>query len=137
MLVPAAADELLPVTRQALAGQGGPPPADIYFGLNQATLNPAARAVLGRVARELTTTYPDAVVTILGFADPLGNAVRNARLSADRAQAAKALLVADGVAAARISAAGYGTDLAAAPSQSDGAQPLDRRAVVIIDPEEA
>ena len=134
VLVPAAADELVQVTRQALAGQADPPPTDIYFGLNQASLKPAARVILRRVALELTTTYPSAVVTILGFADPLGSAVRNAHLSADRAQAVKALLVAQGVAASRISAVGYGTDLPAAPSQPDGAQPLDRRAIVIIDP---
>ena len=83
---------------------------------------------------ELTTTYPDAAITILGFADPLGSAARNAHLSADRAQAVKAFLVAEGVAASRISAAGYGTDLPAAPSQPDGAQPLDRRVIVIINP---
>ena len=134
VLVPAAADELIQVTRQALAGQAGPPPTDLYFGLNQASLDPAARVTLRRVARELTTTYPDAVVTILGFADPLGSAVRNAQLSVGRAQAGKAFLVAQGVAAYRIFAAGYGTDLPAAPSQSGGAQPLDRRAIVIIDP---
>lgn len=136
VLVPSAADELIQVTQQGLAGQVGPAPVDVYFGLNQASLEPAARTVLRRVAAELTTTYPDAVVTILGFADPLGNAVRNAHLSADRALAVKAFLVGSGVAATRVSAAGYGTDLPAAPSQADGVQPLDRRAIVVIDPVE-
>ena len=134
VLVPATADELVQVTRQALAGQASPPPTNVYFGLNQASLQPAARAILRRVALELTTTYSDAAITILGFADPLGNAPHNAHLSAGRARAVEAFLVARGVAASRISAIGYGTDLPAAPSQPDGAQPLDRRAIVIIDP---
>ena len=134
VLVPAAADKLVPVTRQGLAGQAGPAPADIYFNLNQASLDSAVRATLRRVAVALATIYPDAVVTILGFADPLGSPVRNAHLSAERARAVKAFLVRNGVAASRISAVGYGTDLPAAPSQPDGAQSLDRRAIVIIDP---
>lgn len=135
VLVPAAEDELDHVTQQGLAGQVGPAPADVYFGLNQAGLQPAARTVLRHVAAELNTVYKGAVVTVLGFADPLGPPARNAHLSTDRALAVRAFLVDDcGVAAARISAAGYGTDLPAAPSQADGAQPLDRRAIVVIDP---
>ena len=134
VLVPAASGELAQVTSQGLAGLAGSAPAAVYFGLNRASLGPAARTVLRRVAVELTTTYPGAVVTILGFADPLGSKSRNALLATARALAAKSFLVGSGVAAARISAAGYGTDLPAAPSQADGAQPLDRRAVVIIDP---
>lgn len=133
VLVPAAAGEVAPVIRQGLAGHAGPAPAVVYFGLNQASLQPAARTVLRQVAAELTTTYPDAVATVLGFADPLGNPARNALLSADRALAVEAFLVDHGVAAARLSAAGYGTDLPAAPSQAGGAQPLDRRAIVVID----
>ena len=134
VLVPAAANELAQVTRQGLAGHAGPAPADVYFGLNQASLQPAARNTLRHVAIELTTTYRSAVVTILGFADPLGSPARNAVLSADRAQACEAFLVSHGIATARIYAAGYGTDLPAAPTQANGAQPLDRRAIVVIDP---
>ena len=59
VLVPAAEDELIQVTQQGLAGQVGPAPADVYFGLNQASLQPAARTVLRHVAAELTTIYPE------------------------------------------------------------------------------
>jgi outer membrane protein OmpA-like peptidoglycan-associated protein len=134
VLVPAAAGELAAVTQQALQGRDGPAPTTVYFGLNQASLQPAARAILRRVAAELTTAYPRAMASILGFADPLGSPERNAILSAERAMAVEAFLISHGVAAARLSAAGYGTDLPAAASQSDGAQSLDRRAVVVIDP---
>ena len=134
VLVPAAADELAQVTRQGLAGQVSPAPAQIYFALNQASLQPAARNTLRHVAIALTTVYPDATATILGFADPLGSPTRNAVLSVDRALAVKAFLIDHGIAAERISAAGYATDLPAAPTQAHGAQPLDRRAIVVIDP---
>ena len=134
VLVPAASGELASVTRQALAGQAGPAPAEVYFALDQATLQPAARTTLRHVVIELTTTYPGAALTILGFADPLGPPARNAILSADRALACEAFLIREGIAPARIFAAGYGTDLPTAPSQANGAQPLDRRAIIIINP---
>ena len=134
VLVPAAEGELTAVTEQGLAGQQAPAPVDVHFGLNQASLQPAARTLLARIAVELTTTYPTAVVTILGFADPLGTSGRNIALSTERALACKAFLIHDGVAAARIFATGYGTDLPAAPSEANGTQPLDRRAIIVIDP---
>jgi outer membrane protein OmpA-like peptidoglycan-associated protein len=134
VLVPAADGDLITVTREALRGQDGPVPAVVHFGLNQASLQPAARAVLRGVAAELNTSCPGAVASILGFADPLGSPARNAVLAAARAAAVQGFLVSQGVAATRLSAAGYGTDLPAAPSQPDGAQSLDRRAVVVIDP---
>jgi outer membrane protein OmpA-like peptidoglycan-associated protein len=134
VLVPAASDELVSVTRQGLAGQAGPALVDVYFGLDQVTLRPTARATLRHIATELGTIYPGAAVTILGFADPLGSPARNAALSADRALACEAFLVGQGIAASQISAVGYGTDLPAAPSQAAGTQPLDRRAIIIINP---
>jgi outer membrane protein OmpA-like peptidoglycan-associated protein len=134
VLAPAATDELAQVVRQGLDGATGPAPVPVQFGLNQATLRPPARALLRKVAIELTTVYPQAAVSVLGFSDPLGSQARNAVLATERSMATKAFLVSHGVAAARISAAGYGTDLPAAPSQPDGAQSLDRRAVVLVDP---
>ena len=52
------------------------------FALNQAALAPYARFLLHGVAAELTTAYPEAAFSILGFADPLGTRARNAVLSA-------------------------------------------------------
>jgi outer membrane protein OmpA-like peptidoglycan-associated protein len=134
VLVPAAASQLAQVTGQDLAGQSAPAAADVYFGLNQSSLVPAAQLTLRGVARELTTSYPGATVTVLGLADPLGGAENNAHLSANRALAAEKYLIAQGVAPARITAAGYGNDLPAAPSQPDGGQPLDRRVIIVINP---
>lgn len=104
------------------------------FALNQAALAPYARFLLHGVAAELTTAYPEAAFSILGFADPLGTRARNAVLSAERAKAVKAFLVDQGVAAARTSAVGCGTDFPGAPSQADGARALGRRPVTIIEP---
>lgn len=134
VLSPATQSELAPVIAQGLDGQPGRTPAEVRFALNEATLSPAARAGLDRLAAWLTTQCQGAQLTILGFADPLGSPVRNAQLAQERAMITMAYLAARGVSSARMFAAGYGTSLPAAPSNAQGAQPLDRRAVIVIDP---
>jgi OmpA-OmpF porin, OOP family len=106
----------------------------VDFALNRAALSPAARARLSRLAAWLSSACPSAPVTILGFADPLGTRARNIELAQQRALATMAYLARRGVSPARMSAAGYGTGLPAAPSNPSGAQPLDRRAVIVTNP---
>jgi outer membrane protein OmpA-like peptidoglycan-associated protein len=134
VLSPGAQDELAPVITEGLSGERGPAPAHVDFALNRAALSPAARARLGRLAAWLSSACPRAPVTILGFADPLGSRVRNGELARQRALTTMAYLARRGISPARMSAAGYGTGLPAAPSNSHGAQPLDRRAVIVTNP---
>ncbi len=134
VLSPATQSELASVIAQGLGGEHGPAPAEVRFALNEATLSPAARAGLDRLAAWLTTRCQGAALTILGFADPLGSTARNVRLAQQQAMITMAYLAGRGVSSARMSAAGYGTSLPAAPSNAQGAQPLDRRAVIVIDP---
>jgi outer membrane protein OmpA-like peptidoglycan-associated protein len=134
VLSPATQSELAPVMAQGLDGERGPAPAEVRFALNDATLSPAAKAELNRVAGWLTARCQDAPLTILGFADPLGSPARNIQLAQQRAMITMAYLAGRGVNSARMFAAGYGTILPAAPSNAQGAQPLDRRAVIVIDP---
>ena len=134
VLSPATESELAPVIAQGLDGERGPVPAVVRFALNQATLSPAAKAGLSRLAAWLTTRCQDAPLTILGFADPLGSPARNIQLAQQRAMATMAYLAGHGVSPEQMSAAGYGTSLPAAPSNAQGVQPLDRRAVIVIDP---
>jgi outer membrane protein OmpA-like peptidoglycan-associated protein len=134
VLSPATQDELAPVIAQGLDGERGPAPAEVRFALNQATLSPAAKATLNRLAAWLTPRCQDAPLTILGFADPLGSPARNLQLAQQRAMIAMAYLAGRGVSSARMFAAGYGTSLPVAPSNAQGAQPLDRRVVIVIDP---
>jgi outer membrane protein OmpA-like peptidoglycan-associated protein len=134
VLSPGTENELAPVIAQGLNGETGPVPAQVRFALNQATLGLDAKAKLGRLATWLISACPSAPVTILGFADPLGSPARNARLAQQRAMSAMAYLANHGVPPARMFAAGYGTGLPAAPSNSQGVQPLDRRAVIVTNP---
>lgn len=135
VLSPGTQNELVPVIAQGLNGETGPAPAEVRFPLNQATLSPAAKAQLDRLATWLISSCPSAPVTILGFADPLGSPARNAQLAQQRAMTTMAFLAGRGVNPARLSAAGYGTGLPAAPDDSQGVQPLDRRAVIITNPD--
>jgi len=134
VLSPATQGELAPVIAQGLDGERGPATTEVRFALNEATLGPASRAGLDRLAAWLTTRCQHAPLTILGFADPLGSPARNSQLAQRRAMITMAYLASRGVSSARMFAAGYGTSLPAAPSNAQGAQPLDRRAVIVIDP---
>jgi outer membrane protein OmpA-like peptidoglycan-associated protein len=134
VLSPGTQNELAPVIARGLNGETGPAPAQVHFALDQAALSPAAEARLDRLATWLTSACPSAPVTILGFADPLGSPSRNARLAQQRAMITMAYLAGRGVTPARMFAAGYGTGLPAAPSNSQGIQPRDRRAVIVINP---
>jgi outer membrane protein OmpA-like peptidoglycan-associated protein len=132
--VPAAASELATITRHALHGQGAPAPATVRFPPNQAHLGPAALAELNRLASELTRTYPNAQASILAFGDQHGIPGHQELISVQRAMAVRAFLEAHGVAASRLFAAGYGTDLADPRSGPAGTPAPDRSAIVIIDP---
>jgi outer membrane protein OmpA-like peptidoglycan-associated protein len=134
VLSPGTQTELAPVIAQGLKGESGPALAEVRFGLNQATLSPAAKARLDGLATWLTSACPSAPVTILGFADPLGSPARNAQLAQQRAMTTMAYLAGRGVTPARMFAAGYGTGLPAAASNFRGIQPLDRRAVIVTNP---
>jgi len=134
VLVPGAIAELRPVVARALSGHAGPAPQTIRFGLNSARLDGRARSELTALASELLTAYRGAPATALGFADPIGGYRHNLRLSFLRALAVRHFLIAHGVAASRLFAVGYGPSLPVAPTAPDGAQPLDRRVVVVIDP---
>jgi outer membrane protein OmpA-like peptidoglycan-associated protein len=134
VLSPGTGSELGAVIAQGLDGQAGPAPTVVHFALNQSNLDAAARATLSRLAAVLTRACPDAPATILGFADPVGSSTRNGQLATERASNTMEFLVSQHVAVGRLFATGYGTGLPAAPSNGEGVQPLDRRAVVVIDP---
>jgi len=102
--------------------------------LGESKTSPAAKASLDGLATWLTSSCPSAPVTILGFADPLGSPARNAQLAQQRAMTTMAYLAGRGVTLARMFTAGYGTGLPTAPSNPQGVQPLDRRAVIVTNP---
>jgi outer membrane protein OmpA-like peptidoglycan-associated protein len=71
--------------------------------------------------------YPNAHVQLVGHTDNTGTAEANQALSSDRASAVKAMLVSQGVAADRISTAGFGQDRPIASNDSEAGRAQNRR----------
>jgi outer membrane protein OmpA-like peptidoglycan-associated protein len=78
-------------------------PSGIHFALNRNDLSPTSRNVIKRIAAVLVK-YPNVRVELEGHTDSRGSAEYNLALSKRRADAVKDGLVAQGVAAGRISA---------------------------------
>ena len=96
----------------------------IYFGFDKSDLSGESRATLDEVAR-FSQENPDYQVELAGYADRLGTAEYNRKLSERRALAAKDYLVQRGVAAQNIQTAWYGSELA--EGQTEDERQRDRR----------
>jgi OmpA-OmpF porin, OOP family len=71
--------------------------------------------------------YPNAHVTLTGHTDNTGDVDANQRLSVDRANAVKAMLVSGGVPSGRISTAGYGQSRPITGNDTDEGRTRNRR----------
>lgn len=133
----AVTDSRLPVVVNAgLTGMAGIPItlARIRYRAAQYRLPRSGASSLRHVLRLLTVTYPAATASINGYADSVAVPGGNLKLSWRRAQAVLAWLVDHCVAANRLQAIGHGADDPVAPN-GPGGQPLNRRVVLIISPE--
>jgi len=133
ILTPATGGQLIPVVEQGLDGAVTDTVTSVLFGLGRYQLQAAALRQLRRLLHLLTVEYPDATVSINGYADSLPALGGNLLLSQRRGQAVAQWLIAHGVAAGRLQAFGYGDSDPVAPESSSG-QPLNRRVVVVINP---
>ncbi len=68
----------------------------VHFAFNQDTLRTEDKPVLEQFGKVVKQYYPDALVTVEGFADPAGSASYNLRLGKKRAEAVKAYLLSQG-----------------------------------------
>src|ERR1039458_3238139 len=119
LLNPATDGQLAQVVREGLDGAITVTLSNVLFPLGQYHLEARARPQLLRLLHLLTMTYPHAVASIDGYTDDLPAPGGNLLLSQSRAHAVQQWLIAHGVAASRLQAAGYGD-----------ADPRPRRAAV-------
>ncbi|GAA4039530.1 OmpA family protein [Hymenobacter glaciei] len=99
---------------------------NIFFDSGKATLRPESTAELERLQKLLTET-PSLKLEMAGHTDDVGEAAKNQDLSQRRAQAVVAYLTQHGIAAARLSAAGYGETQPVAANTTKLGRQLNRR----------
>jgi outer membrane protein OmpA-like peptidoglycan-associated protein len=114
--------------RTAELKPGGPPPKEctievygVNFDFNKSVLRPDSEPVL-RAVLQLFTASPSFRAEVGGHTDNVGTPDYNMKLSAARAAAVKAWLVAHGVASTRVTSRGYGDTRPLVPNDTS----LDR-----------
>ncbi len=104
----------------------------IFFEFNSATLRPDARTLLDKVGAALAsdelTTFQ---FSVEGHTDSVGSESYNSSLSAQRAEAVKAYLIANGVPPERIKTMGHGEAAPVADNESDSGRQRNRRVELI------
>jgi peptidoglycan-associated lipoprotein len=107
----------------------------VHFEFNESTVRDADRPVLEKIAAVLQRHYPDAAVTIEGFADPAGSQRYNEELSQRRAEAVLAQLQQYGIGGPNINAVGYGETRLVVPGAWGGAPgaEMNRRVVFAVE----
>jgi outer membrane protein OmpA-like peptidoglycan-associated protein len=104
---------------------------EVTFDFGTAALTPQGRAAVSALATSLVA-HPNAVVMLEGHTDGVGNADTNKKLSLDRAQAVKDVLVSRGVQADHLQVAGKGDDEPVASNATDEGRARNRRLAVIV-----
>lgn len=98
----------------------------VTFEVGSAVLTAAALRVLDRVAASLIAS-PDLRVRVSGHTDSTGPRAFNVKLSQDRAESVRRYLIAQGVAADRLVAVGYGPDRPVADNSTAASRAMNRR----------
>lgn len=104
---------------------------DILFDSGQATLKPAAREKLARLAG-LCLAYPGLQLEAEGHTDNVGGEEFNIRLSQRRAEAVRAYLIDQGIPPGKISASGMGMSLPIASNDTPQGRQRNRRVELIV-----
>jgi peptidoglycan-associated lipoprotein len=103
----------------------------VFFDTDRSNIRADQRTVLERQGGWLGR-YPQVQVTVEGHADERGTREYNLALGQRRANSARDVLVASGVAPARISTISYGKDRPAALGSDEQAWAQNRRAVTVV-----
>lgn len=104
----------------------------IPFATGSATLGEGAAAILDQVAAALTQ-YGSVRVVVEGHTDNTGDAAANQQLSEQRAQSVMRYLTEKGIAAARMTAVGYGQTRPRADNGTEEGKAQNRRVVFSVD----
>jgi len=103
----------------------------VEFDTGKATLRGSSQAQLTNVARILKE-YKGVSIELQGHTDSTGNAAANTKLSQARADAAKAFLVKQGIAAGRLGAKGYGSSIERESNATPAGRQKNRRTEIKV-----
>jgi len=107
----------------------------VHFAFDDATVRQEDEAALTKVAQVANQHYKGATITIEGFADPAGSTGYNLRLSRERADAVRDVLVTQGLDGSTLRTVGFGKTRLVRPGAqgtADGAE-LNRRVTFVIE----
>ncbi len=102
----------------------------VNFDFNKSTLKPDAAAVIAQVVK-LLKDNPSLKLEIDGYTDNIGSSDYNVKLSGSRAASVVAALVAQGIAAGRLHAAGFGPDKPVATNDTEEGRAKNRRVELV------
>lgn len=104
---------------------------EVLFDTGKATLKPAARERLAKVAG-IVLAYPDLRLEIEGHTDAVGNETYNQRLSERRAANVRDYLVSQGVGLNNVIARGFGEVRPIAPNNKPSGRKINRRVELVV-----
>jgi len=107
----------------------------VHFAFDDASVRQDDEAALTKFAQVANQHYKGATITIEGFADPAGSTGYNLRLSRERADAVRDVLVTKGLDGSALRTVGYGKTRLVRPGAqgtADGAE-LNRRVTFVIE----
>jgi len=103
----------------------------INFETGSATLTVGSADQIGHVAAVLAA-YPNVAISVEGHTDNTGDAAANKTLSEQRAGAVRQGLIDKGVAAERVSAAGFGAGKPVASNDTEEGKAQNRRVEIVV-----
>jgi len=105
--------------------------SDVLFDIDSAILKPGSRAALDEAA-QVFQEFPKTAIVVQGHTDATGTEMHNQELSEDRAQSVVSYLTGRGVAAARITAVGYGEGQPIASNDTESGRSQNRRVDLLL-----
>ena len=104
----------------------------LNFETGTTTLTPDSTATVDSLVA-IMKCFPSTQVQLDGYTDNTGDAAANKKLSLDRANAVKDLLVKDGVEESRMTTQGFGQDNPIAPNDTEEGKAKNRRLELVVE----
>jgi OOP family OmpA-OmpF porin len=102
----------------------------INFDSGKSTIKPESRPIINQIV-EMMKANPGLKIGVEGHTDNVGNPKSNKTLSDERAKSVVAAIVAQGIDAKRLSAAGYGQDKPVADNKTEEGRAKNRRVELV------